>query len=45
MKVAQTFKNSEYVVAYELMNEPWPGDPFLNPLVMVPGLSEIIHMQ
>lgn len=27
------------------MNEPWPGDPYLNPLVMIPGLSELIHMQ
>ena len=45
MKVAETFKTSEYVIAYELMNEPWPGDHFHNPLVMVPGLSEVINMQ
>jgi len=44
-KVAETFKGSEYVIAYELMNEPWPGDLFRNPLVMVPGLSELINLQ
>lgn len=27
------------------MNEPWPGDQYRDPLVMVPGLSEIINMQ
>ena len=27
------------------MNEPWPGDQYSNPLVMIPGLSEILHMQ
>jgi aryl-phospho-beta-D-glucosidase BglC (GH1 family) len=44
-KVAETFKGSEYVIAYELINEPWPGDQYLNPLVMIPGLSESINMQ
>ena len=44
-KVAETFKDVKEVIAYEIMNEPWPGDQFLNPLVMVPGLSEIINMQ
>ena len=27
------------------MNEPWPGDQFTNPLVLIPGLSESIHLQ
>jgi hypothetical protein len=27
------------------VNEPWPGDQYINPLVMVPGLSETIDMQ
>ena len=44
-QVARTFKNSSYVIAYEIMNEPWPGDHFKDPLVMVPGLSELINMQ
>lgn len=44
-KVAETFKGNDNVIAYELMNEPWPGDHFANPLVMIPGLSERLHMQ
>jgi hypothetical protein len=27
------------------MNEPWPGDLYRDPLIMVPGLSEVINMQ
>ena len=45
MKVAETFKGDEFVIAYELINEPWAGDQYINPLVMVPGLSEVIDMQ
>lgn len=33
------------MIAYELMNEPWPGNMYDNPLVMVPGLSETFHLQ
>lgn len=25
-KVAEAFKDSPYVIGYELMNEPWPGN-------------------
>ena len=25
-KVAAAFKGNPYVIAYELMNEPWPGN-------------------
>jgi len=39
IKVAQAFKTSKKVIAYELINEPWPGDQYRNPLVMIPGLS------
>lgn len=27
------------------MNEPWPGNLYEDPLVMVPGLSEQAHLQ
>ena len=27
------------------MNEPWPGNLYEDPLVMVPGLSEKAHLQ
>lgn len=44
-QVAQAFKGNRYVIGYELMNEPWPGDMYENPLVMVPTLSEKYNLQ
>lgn len=43
--VARTFVNNDYVLAYELINEPWPGNLYNNPLVMVPHLSELFNLQ
>ena len=45
MKVAEVFKGNKYVIGFELMNQPWPGNAYKNPLVMVPTLSEKIHLQ
>lgn len=33
------------MIGLELINEPWPGNLYENPLVMVPGLSEKFHLQ
>lgn len=38
-KVAKAFKDNPYVIGYELLNEPWPGNMYKNPFVMIPGLS------
>ena len=43
--MAEAFKDNPYVIAYELINEPWPGNLYRNPLVMVPGPSDYILMQ
>lgn len=44
-KVVQAFKGNPYVIAFELINEPWPGNMYANSAVMVPGLSERINLQ
>lgn len=38
--VAGTFKDQPGVLGYELMNEPWPGDVFSNPLLFLPGIAD-----
>ncbi|KAG6551438.1 hypothetical protein Mapa_007084 [Marchantia paleacea] len=38
--VAQTFKDEIGVIGYELMNEPWPGDIFRDPLLLLPGVAD-----
>lgn len=43
--VAAAFKDNKFVIGYEIMNEPWPGDLYKNPLVMVPGFTEYLNMQ
>lgn len=37
--VAQTFADRVNVLAYELINEPWPGDVYANPLLLLPGIA------
>lgn len=44
-KVATAFKDNPYVIGYEIINEPWPGNFYKNPLVMIPGLSEVFNLQ
>lgn len=38
-KVAEALKDNPYIIAYEIINEPWPGNMYKNPLIMIPGLS------
>jgi len=35
--VARRFKAQSSVLGYELINEPWPGDQYEDPLIMLPG--------
>lgn len=38
--LANTFKDDDSVLGYELMNEPWPGNIFKNPLYLIPGYGD-----
>lgn len=39
-KLAQTFKDSPYVLGYELINEPFAGNVYANPSLIVPGVAD-----
>lgn len=44
-KVASYFKGNPYVIAYELMNEPFVGDAVRNPLLLLPSVAERFKFQ
>lgn len=44
-KVVETFTSSRNIIAYELINEPWPGNIYALPVVVIPNLSEAINLQ
>ncbi len=44
-KLATVFGTSPYVIGYELMNEPWAGDIYRNPLMLVPGAADRFKLQ
>ncbi|KAJ3043892.1 hypothetical protein HDV00_003930 [Rhizophlyctis rosea] len=35
--ITQTFKHHPNLLGYELINEPWPGNHYANPLLLLPG--------
>lgn len=37
--VANTLADRTNVLAYELLNEPWAGDIYSNPLLLLPGVA------
>jgi len=39
-QIAQTFKNNEYVLGYELINEPWCGDYLQHPKSIFPKYAD-----
>eukprot|EP00928_Gymnodinium_smaydae_P041261 TRINITY_DN27933_c0_g6_i1.p1 TRINITY_DN27933_c0_g6~~TRINITY_DN27933_c0_g6_i1.p1 ORF type:complete len:546 (-),score=52.37 TRINITY_DN27933_c0_g6_i1:255-1823(-) len=43
--VAKRFANSSYVLGYELMNEPFSGDPYRYPLNLIPGVADRTRFQ
>ena len=44
-KVAQEFSNETNVIGYELINEPWPGDIYTNPLRLIPEYANRFNLQ
>ena len=37
VEVAKKFNGNKNILAYELMNEPWAGDVYADPLLLLPG--------
>ncbi|KAI9206223.1 endoglycoceramidase [Polychytrium aggregatum] len=44
-RVAQEFGQYDNVLGYELINEPWAGDVFKNPLLLSPGVADLVNLQ
>eukprot|EP00897_Mesotaenium_endlicherianum_P007760 jgi/Mesen1/7011/ME000365S06147 len=38
--VARAFRNQSGILGYELINEPWVGDQFHNPLLLLPKVAD-----
>jgi len=43
-KTAETFKDYPNIIGYELINEPWAGDIYANPLLMVPKVADRMNL-
>jgi len=43
--VAKAFNTSDAVIGHEIMNEPWAGNWYANPFLMVPGISDRLNLQ
>merc|ERR1712154_304350 len=43
-QLATTFKDNEYVMGYELINEPWYGDTVQDPLLLLPGHGDRVNL-
>lgn len=39
-EVASRLRANQYVVGYELINEPWCGDIYKDPSLLLPGVAE-----
>ncbi|CAF0798530.1 unnamed protein product [Brachionus calyciflorus] len=42
--VAQLFSNSTSILAYEIINEPWAGNIFQNPFLLLPGIADKVNL-
>lgn len=42
--VATSFHDQPGILGYELMNEPWVGDLYHNPLLLVPGVADRFNL-
>ncbi|XP_065883588.1 endoglycoceramidase-like isoform X2 [Dysidea avara] len=39
-KVASTFSDNKFVLGYEIINEPWAGDIFADPTLLLPTVAD-----
>lgn len=42
--VSSVFNTSEYVLGYELINEPWPGDIYAKPSLLEPSVADKVNL-
>lgn len=44
--VATEFRSFDNLLGYELVNEPWAGNQYIDPTIMIPGIrkSEALHL-
>lgn len=45
MKVADTFKDNQYVIGYEIINEPWAGNIYEEPWKLIPSVADRVNLQ
>jgi endoglycosylceramidase len=38
--VAERWRDSQYILGYELLNEPWAGNVLLEPDLLIPGVAD-----
>ncbi|KAI9332163.1 glycoside hydrolase superfamily [Zopfochytrium polystomum] len=43
--VARTFLPFKNILGYDLINEPWAGNTFTDPLLLVPGAADKLNLQ
>jgi len=44
-KVASTFKDTKNVIGYELINEPWVGNIYKDPSLLIPGRADKVVLE
>jgi endoglycosylceramidase len=43
--IAKLWNGNNWILGYELMNEPWAGDIFSNPSLLLPGVADSLNLQ
>ena len=45
VEVAKAFKENQYVIGYELINEPWAGNIYTAPWQLIPSVADRFRLQ
>ncbi|KAI8580743.1 hypothetical protein K450DRAFT_299245 [Umbelopsis ramanniana AG] len=44
-KLAQQYVTTNNILGYNLLNEPWVGDSYANPSLLVPGVADHVNLE